>query len=255
MVSGNFDNKAPLISIVTATFNTAKYIHRLIDSLRSQTNKNFEWVVADGGSTDGTLEILSQVDDMSLVVDSRPDLGIYDAWNRALGLASGEWVCFLGADDLIMPEAITTMLDFESNASVPHDFICGRVELFHGETLLKTIGRPWSWSRFKKYMCVAHTGSLQRKSYFHRYGNFDPSFKISGDYEILLRCGKHLSAGFVNEVVARMQIGGQSNDNVLVFSENLRARLMHGVTTPVCGKIHSKWAEIKWRTRRVLGSV
>lgn len=255
MNAEKFKSKSPIISIITATFNSASSLPQLIDSLRAQNFKNYEWVVADGGSTDGSLHLLNQVGDINLVVDSRPDVGIYDAWNRALALAGGEWVCFLGSDDLIMPEAITTMLDFESNASVPHDFICGRVELFRGEILVKTIGRPWSWSRFKKYMCVAHTGSLQRMSYFHQHGNFDSSFRISGDYEMLLRSGENLSSGFVNKVVARMQVGGQSNDNILVFKENLRARLMHGVTTPVSGKIHSKWAEIKWRARRFLGSV
>lgn len=243
------------ISIITATYNAADDLLRLICSLQTQTFKKFEWVVADGGSTDGTLEILSQIHDISLVVDSRPDLGIYDAWNRALDLASGEWVCFLGADDLIIPDAISKMLAFATESAQSYDFISGRAELYRGDIFLRAFGKPWDWRSFKRYMCVAHPGSLHRMSYFDRYGLFDTSFKIAGDYEMLLRSGPSLKAGFLDKVVVRMQTGGQSTGNKIVFKETYRARLMHGATTPLLGKIHAKWAEMKWRARLFLGSV
>jgi glycosyltransferase involved in cell wall biosynthesis len=79
------------LSIVTATFNSEKNLPVLVESLRRQTDSDFEWVIADGGSTDGTLSILGKIDDLAIVLSSEPDFGIYDALNRAISLASGEY--------------------------------------------------------------------------------------------------------------------------------------------------------------------
>ena len=76
------------LTVITATYNAEKYLPNLIKSLREQTCKDFEWIVADGSSTDRTLELLSEVKDLNLVVSSEPDFGIYDALNRAIKLAS-----------------------------------------------------------------------------------------------------------------------------------------------------------------------
>ncbi|MEN9258541.1 MAG: glycosyltransferase [Gloeomargarita sp. SRBZ-1_bins_9] len=101
-------DKGPLLSVVTATYNAAHDLPRLIASLAAQTDQDFEWVVADGVSTDGTLELLEQARQklQRVVVDSRPDFGIYDALNRAVKLASGEYYLVVGADDMLFPEAI-----------------------------------------------------------------------------------------------------------------------------------------------------
>ncbi|AEF99618.1 glycosyltransferase family 2 protein [Methylomonas methanica] len=244
--------KKPLVSLITVVFNGENFLEKAIQSVFSQNYDNLEYLVIDGGSTDGTLGIIKKYDDKLDYWITEPDTGIYDAWNKGLHFATGEWVSFLGADDLIMPNAFSEMLSFAEQSTDQLDFICGRVEMYDGKTLLRTIGRPWDWNRFKRYMCVAHTGALHRRSYFQSYGLFDTSFRISGDYELLLRSGKALKAGFVNSVVARMQVGGQSNGNSAVFDEALRVRLLHGVTTPFWGRLHAKWSEIKWHLRRHL---
>lgn len=96
------------LSIITATYNAAEHLPRLIESLLAQTDQDFEWVVADGGSTDGTLELLEQARPKfkRLIVDSRPDFGIYDALNRAIKLASGDYYVVLGADDAFFSDAV-----------------------------------------------------------------------------------------------------------------------------------------------------
>jgi glycosyltransferase involved in cell wall biosynthesis len=94
------------ISIVTATFNAAKHLPRLVASLRAQTDKNFEWIVADGGSTDGSLEILRKVNDLNIVIDSRPDFGLYDALNRAITMCSHDYYLVLGADDILYADGV-----------------------------------------------------------------------------------------------------------------------------------------------------
>lgn len=246
------DCNKPLVSIITSTLNATEHLPAAIKSIQAQAYDNFEWIIIDAGSTDGTLELIQQHDDIIDYWVSEPDRGIYDAWNKGLRVARGEWVCFLGADDLIMPDAISNMLAFEALSPERLDFICGRVDMYDGDVLLRTIGRPWEWSRFKQYMSVAHTAALHRMSYFKRYGEFDASFRISGDYEMLLRSGPELKTGFVDSVVARMQIGGQSNGNVVVFKDALRARLMHNLTTPALGYAHAKWSQFKWHIRRLI---
>lgn len=246
------DYDKPLVSIITSTYNAAAYLPKAIESIQALNYKNYEWIIVDAGSTDGTLELIKQHQDIIYYWISEPDKGIYDAWNKALSIAKGEWICFFGADDTLMSDALSNMLSLQAQSTEQFDFICGRVEMYEGDKWLRTIGRPWDWMRFKGYMSVAHTGALHRRAYFEQYGQFDTSFRISGDYEMLLRCGTLLKAGFVNTVIARMQIGGQSNGNLLVFQEALRARLIHNLTTPVLGAIHAKWSEIKWRIRRII---
>jgi glycosyltransferase involved in cell wall biosynthesis len=98
------------ISIITATYNAAQHLPALISSLRSQTCNDFEWVVADGGSTDSTLAILSRVNDISLVVDTQPDFGIYDALNRAIQKSSGDYYIVAGCDDVFHEDAVKNFL-------------------------------------------------------------------------------------------------------------------------------------------------
>jgi glycosyltransferase involved in cell wall biosynthesis len=97
------------ISVITATLNAGHCISGLIACLQEQSNKNFEWVVADGGSKDDTLALLCEASDLDLVLDSRPDHGIYDAMNRALDLASGDYYLVVGADDLLYHDAVEHM--------------------------------------------------------------------------------------------------------------------------------------------------
>src|SRR5699024_1576503 len=91
------------LSIITATFNAVEYLPTLIESLRKQQDKDFEWVVADGASTDGTLELLESIDDLNIQITSREDFGIYDALNRGIKACSGEFYLVMGADDVLYP--------------------------------------------------------------------------------------------------------------------------------------------------------
>ncbi len=249
----NASNKnKPLVSIITSTFNAAAYLPKAIESIQALDYENFEWIIIDGCSKDKTVDLIQQHEEIIKYWISEPDFGIYDAWNKGLRVATGEWICFLGADDLIMPNSISEMLEVQRLSEENLDFVYGRVELYKNNKFLRTIGIPWSWSKFKHYFSVTHPCALHNASYFKRYGEFDTSFKITGDYEMLLRAGSNLKVGFVDTVVAKMQMGGLSNANSKVFQEALRARLVHNLTTPILGTIHAKWSEIKWRVRRIV---
>lgn len=243
----------PLIAIITATYNAAEYLPSLARSIREQTYNNVEWIVVDGASKDGTLEVIRQNEDVIDRWISEPDRGIYDAWNKGLGLASGEWICFLGADDRLLPDAIESMVNCALGAPQSLEFVSGRVQLFQDGKAGRTIGRAWNWPEFRQYMCVAHTGAMHRVSYFKQYGEFDTSYRISGDYEILLRAGSNLRAGFVDKILTHAVLGGVSNRDKTVFRENLSAKLLHGACTPLGGFMFMVWAQFKWILRRFLG--
>jgi hypothetical protein len=93
------------------------------------------------------------------------------------------------------------------------------------ENILRVIGRSWNWQSFKRYMCVAHVGSIHHYTLYKMYGLYNTNYKITGDYEYLLRAGKKLKAGFLDKITAKMQIGGVSNMNNNVFNETYRAKI------------------------------
>lgn len=178
MLKDKFDNNAPMISVITATYNASQDLPRLIESLRRQTNKNFEWVVADGGSTDGSLEQLNQITDLKIVLDSRPDFGIYDALNRAIRLCSGDYYIVAGADDVLYPDAI----DFFHAAikkSSP-DFVSALVRTDCGSIISPE--KKWKWFYSQRAYIGAHAvGTLIKKSLHKRFGFYSKDFPIAAD--------------------------------------------------------------------------
>lgn len=242
----------PLVTLITSTYNAAGYLPAAVISIREQTYDNLEWIVVDGRSKDGTVDILRQNEDVIDYWISEPDRGIYDAWNKGLQSAHGDWILFLGADDQLLPDAIESMVEVANESPVRLDLISGKVQLHSGTVQRRTIGSPWAWGRFRKYMCVAHVGAMHNAAFFKRYGPFDSTFRIAGDYELLLRAGPGLKAGFVNKVLVRMEMGGISNQDTAVFRETFRARLKHGATTRFAGAVGAAWAWFKWNIRRLI---
>ena len=99
MTQQTTNKKYPLISIIVAVYNGEKTLQRCIDSVFSQTYPHKELIIIDGGSTDGTVDILQTNNDKITYWKSEPDNGIYQAWNKALDHAKSDWICFLGSDD------------------------------------------------------------------------------------------------------------------------------------------------------------
>ena len=180
------DQAATTISIVTATYNAAEVLPRLIESLLAQTDQDFEWVVADGGSTDGTLEILekAKLKLKNVVIDSRPDFGIYDALNRGVKLSTGEYYVVLGADDILFPEAVAqyravcgmTKADFVSACVISND---GRVR--------GARHRPWEWLYGPFAHVSGHAVSLAiRRSLHSKWGWYSRKLPIAADQLFIL---------------------------------------------------------------------
>jgi len=231
---------APLISVIVAVFNGAETLPQCIDSVVQQTYPNKELIVIDGESQDGTVDILKANQGKITYWISEPDRGIYSAWNKGLAKAKGEWICFLGADDFFWDaQVLERMAAHLGKLPAGIRIAYGQVMLLAetGENLYP-IGEPWLKikERFKQLMCIPHPGVMHRRSLFAQYGQFDESFRIAGDYEMLLRELKTGDAVFIpGLMMIGMHQGGISSspENALVaIREDRLAQQMHGQRFP-----------------------
>lgn len=242
----------PTISIVIACFNARDTLAAALDSLLAQSYLDVEIIVVDGASRDGTVELIQSYSDRISTWISEPDAGIYDAWNKGLRLAKGEWIGFLGADDVYLPNALTIYANYIA-AHPELDYVSGRVELFDELGKTRVIGEPWQWARFRRFMCVAHVGSLHACNLFANYGQYDTAYRICGDYELLLRAGAGLRAGFVDTILARMKTGGISGTDRRALDETLRAKVNTCAVSPLVASSDRLVAAAKWQLRKMLG--
>lgn len=243
-----FFSALPLVSVITAVFNGAECIARCLESVRSQNYPHIEHLVLDGGSKDGTVEVLRDHEDSLALWMSEPDEGVYDAWNKGLERARGEWIAFLGADDIYLPGAISAYMDL-ARTHPDAEFLASRAQLEHPSGYAPVFGGPWIWPKFAERMTTVHVGSMHRRSLFDRFGSFDTSFRIAGDYEFLLRSQERLRAAFTPEVTVVTRAGGLS-DSTDVLYETVRAKLATGACSRMEAEYHLRKAVLRFHLRR-----
>lgn len=206
-------------SIITAVLNGKATIEQAIRSLSSQTYKNFEHIIVDGGSTDGTLEFIETYDNHVVKILSGNDHGIYDALNKGLGLSSGDVMGILNADDFY---ASDTVLETVMNTFMNHkvDSCYGDLQYVDKKDIHKVI-RHWKSSqysdgKFKYGWMPPHPTFFVKKVIYDRFGYFNTNFHIAADYELMLRfLVKHrISTRYIPHVLIRMRWGGVSNRNL-----------------------------------------
>lgn len=202
------------ISIIIATFNAAKTLQRCLDSIVPQMTTETELIIVDGGSKDDTNKIVDSFGDKISVHISEPDKGIYDAWNKGVKHAKGDWVMFVGADDVLLPDALSKYISaINSTQDIDsYDYICAHNEYvdMNGK-LLKILGDDPKWSKMRRGMAAAHVASLHsRHNLFEKIGGYNLRFKICADYELLIRKKQNLKSLFVPVHIARMKVGGMS---------------------------------------------
>lgn len=202
----------PRVSIIIATWNAAATLERCLASIANQAYEDWEIVVADGASTDGTLDILRCYEQRIAHWHSRPDGGIYDAWNQALVHARGEYVCFLGADDAwASPQALEQV--FMEIGECEYDLVTGLGRMVDAAgTALHQFGRPWDYRGVARRMTICHPGALHRRDLFARFGLFDTRYRIVGDYEFILRLPANLRTHHIDAVLVDISDGGVSRD-------------------------------------------
>ncbi|MFY9317916.1 MAG: glycosyltransferase family 2 protein [Burkholderiales bacterium] len=230
---------APLISVVIATRDAARSLPRCLESLRAQAFRDFEVVVMDGGSTDGTVELLKASADVVATWRSGADAGLYSAWNAALPLARGEWICFLGADDWLWDSEALARMAFHLRGAAPRfRVVYSQVRQVDGEgRLIAQLGEPWEAckGRFRSYDCLPHPGLMHHRSLFESHGGFDEHLKLSADYELLLRELKTGDALFVPAVTVGVGWGGRTTlpeNYIMSMRETETALRRHGLRPP-----------------------
>lgn len=177
------------ISIITVTHNASKNLQGLIDSLKVQTDPEFEWIVADGGSNDGTVELLNSIQDLDIKISVQKDFGIYDAMNRALKIASSDYYLVLGADDRLYPDAVS---QYKSVCAYEQpDIVTAKVNTSIGQ-LSPCIGNP-SIRGHLAYVSQHSVGSLIKKSLHNKFGFYSRRFPIAADHFFLKKACKDRS--------------------------------------------------------------
>ncbi|MDH3232944.1 MAG: glycosyltransferase [Alphaproteobacteria bacterium] len=222
-MSGNQGAPAnPVVTVVVAVHNGARSLQRCIDSVAAQTLTDHELIVMDGGSSDGTVEILKANAEKIGYWESSPDRGIFHAWNKAVACARGEWICFIGADDYLWAaDTLERFRPFLDTALPAHKVVYGTVAVVSraGETIA-LIDEPWTRARrrFFTAMSIPHPGTFHHRSLFAEHGLFDESFRQAGDYDFLLREFRSRPPRYVPGIVqAGYEEGG--------VTTNLRAAL------------------------------
>lgn len=244
----------PLISVVIAVYNRIATLQQCIDSISSQTLQEVELIIIDGGSTDGTVELLTANATRLDYWISEPDEGIYNAWNKALRHATGEWICFLGADDYLWGnDSLVRMAAALKTLPIETTLAYGQVMLLGlDDAPLYLVGEPYNpklQQRVDVMGMPPHPGLMHRRSVFEERGGFDENFRIAGDTELLLRELQRSPACFVpNVTVVGMRQGGISSKPSNIFKslmELRRIQLKRGM----------KWPGIPWTLALLRASV
>jgi len=230
----------PLVSIVTICFNAEATIRDTLASIQRQTYEHMEYIVIDGGSTDGTTGILTEFES----VYSRPfrwvsetDRGIFDAMNKGLQMARGEVIGILNADDWYEPETVEEVVKAFARSPDELRIVAGRLCLCDrsGRKLYYRDPSPDVHARVERQMPVHHPSTFVPRAVYDRIGTYDREFELSADYDLVFRAVKAGVSFFSAEkVVTNMRVGGLSsvglkNDRRRVLEDHL-IRRKHGVS-------------------------
>jgi glycosyltransferase len=220
------------ISIITSVWNNEETIKDALDSVLSQTYKDIEFIVVDGASTDGTIEIVKSYGNKITKFISEKDKGIYDGLNRGVSLATGDIVAFLHSDDIYASHIIIEEIDkvFESDSSL--DGVYGDLVYTPKNDINKVLrywkSKEYNNSLLKKGWMPAHPTLFLKKDVYDKYGKFDLNFKIAADYDFMLRVLKSgIKVEYIPKIMYKMRVGGESNKSIkniiLKSKEDLKA--------------------------------
>nr|WP_321409678.1 glycosyltransferase family 2 protein [uncultured Carboxylicivirga sp.] len=205
------------ISIITVTYNSASTLETTINSIREQSAiNNIEYIIVDGNSSDNTVELIKKNSDILSQWISEPDTGIYDAMNKGLKMASGDWIGYLHADDVlasktIIEDIITTISTNNINT------LYGNLNYVQENDIDKTV-RHWKSQTFKPQLLKrgwmpAHPTLYISKELFLKTGGFNTNYKIAADYDFILRLfsNPETQSFFLDKLIVNMRMGGASN--------------------------------------------
>lgn len=207
------------ISIITAVYNRVDTIEHAMRSIQSQSHPNLEHIIQDGGSTDGTLDVIRNFSNDSTSLISEPDSGIYDAINRGIMRASGDVIGLMHSDDFFAHSKVLERVA----AVMQHpnvDGVYGDLEYVSANDTTRVI-RHWragevSMAKLRYGWMPPHPTLYLRREVFDKWGLYDVNMRIAADYDAILRYLKvgKLNIEYISEVLVKMRVGGESNKSI-----------------------------------------
>lgn len=176
----------PLVSVVTVCLNQAQSIAQCFESVIGQSYPRIEYIVLDGGSTDGTLEVIERYRAEIDQFVSEPDSGPFDAMNKGIGMATGEFVLILNSDDWYDPDAVRSLVDAAQRSAA--DVVHAQAHIVDMDD--KVVETRGSWHHdgiLTSIMPYKHETMLVRRDVYQRFGHYDPGYQIIADYEYAIR--------------------------------------------------------------------
>lgn len=197
-----------LLSIIIPTYNSLSYLPAAIDSISKQGFTNYELLIMDNNSTDGSKDYIDQIQkqDNRIKFISGSDNGIYDAMNKGIALAGGQWLYFMGADDRLAAPGVLQQLQ---------PFLQQEWDMVYGDCTWMPEGRPeqgeWSYEQFIK-VNINHQRIFYKKKLFETYGGYHTQYKIAADHELNIRffCNNHIQKKYVPICISLYHAGGFS---------------------------------------------
>jgi len=230
----NHKSEMPLITVITVVFNGEEFLEKTIESVINQTYANVEYIIIDGGSTDGTLDIIHKYEHAINYWLSERDDGIYDAMNKAVSLSSGSWLNFMNAGD--------KFIDFYKIAEIAHSLVdfdgifTAKVEVVNSEGNFLGYCHPkksFEPELILKENCIAHQSAFISIAVFRKIGLFKNSYKIHGDYDFWIRAYvSDVPYKFQDTVVAYFNNNGVSSERKnypIALTEAVRIYFDYGV--------------------------
>jgi glycosyltransferase involved in cell wall biosynthesis len=214
----------PLVSVITVCLNADNFIEQTIQSVLAQTYPGIEYIIIDGGSTDGTVDIIRKYESRLAYWHSKPDRGLAHAFNLGLAQAKGEWILFLNADDFFLNPTVLEEM-------APYLAAHPEADVIYGDTVIMSFAfepKPmpfhrghsgsWSWQKLRwlgMFGTIPHQSAFTSRRYFERVGGFSEDFKIAVEYEHYLRGGKFLRVRYARVAVSGMRMGGLAARNII----------------------------------------
>ena len=214
------------VSIIIATFNSEKTLRNALDSVLHQSYQDWECLVVDGASKDDTIEIVKEYvkKDSRFRYISEPDKGVYDAFNKGWKMAKGQWIHYLGDDDVLTKKGIDDLMKHEDSS----------IDVLSGHCYVKKINGEIKPS-YTHGMKGCHQGKLMRRSILERYGGFDTSYRILADLDLMNRLSNDgIPVEIINTFVAIFSMGGLSQNLKGInmrFKERIKIYKHYGIKT------------------------
>lgn len=207
-------NYSPLISIVTICYNSSATIEETIKSVLSQDYERIEYIIVDGASTDSTMSIVGKYSDKISKIISEPDKGISDAFNKGVRTASGDLICMINSDDILLPGSLKKVAKFYDSS----------IDIYRANVIITNLktgyrGRAIPDMKFpiiiKPWICTNHQGTFISSNAYNKFGLYKENILYTMDLDLLMRYyRKGAIFKYINVDIAEFRIGGVSNSDI-----------------------------------------